>query len=339
MINVKLTVRLGIFYPAKKFWQDIEFNHMLDDAGLVVLKVRTFMHGETRLRTYTQRSPRTYTARCMSRSAKVNLQERNKPMAGPGSPPELSELEVYLNQLLTFCGGQLLQEENFRQSTHSMLYGENSSDWTTNADGRLAQIFASDEVSYFPEVPQARCAIQLVRRPRRSWTDWKDRLGDEVGRAHGVPMVFIVAAGGYEEDLKELRSMTSNGTFEEKPSEVHHRDLTFHIFVSKDLDPPAYYTKSVSEVQRIESGDPVKHMEQMKSKLDQMDDLPLCVSRVEKPELQDTLEKVRDEALSRALPLLRHTPAQRRFSKVCPRTSISARSDGTRPKPSASSAA
>ena len=48
LINVKLTVRLGIFYPAKKFWQDIEFNHMLEEEGLVVMKCRTFMHGTAR---------------------------------------------------------------------------------------------------------------------------------------------------------------------------------------------------------------------------------------------------------------------------------------------------
>ena len=58
MLNVKVTVELGVFYPAKKFWQDIEFNHMLEDAGLVVLKVRTLMHGAaSQLRVNNQVTP------------------------------------------------------------------------------------------------------------------------------------------------------------------------------------------------------------------------------------------------------------------------------------------
>lgn len=45
LLNVRDTVAAGVLYPPKKFWQDIEFNHLLEESNFIVLKVRTFMHG------------------------------------------------------------------------------------------------------------------------------------------------------------------------------------------------------------------------------------------------------------------------------------------------------
>jgi hypothetical protein len=40
LLNVKATLDRGVLYPAKAIWEDIEFLHMVNEANLVVCKVR-----------------------------------------------------------------------------------------------------------------------------------------------------------------------------------------------------------------------------------------------------------------------------------------------------------
>jgi hypothetical protein len=44
LLNVTATVEAGLLYPPRPIWEDIEFLHMVDEAGLVVLKSAHFTH-------------------------------------------------------------------------------------------------------------------------------------------------------------------------------------------------------------------------------------------------------------------------------------------------------
>src|SRR5690606_1478755 len=44
LLNVKDTVSKGLFFPARPIWEDIEFNNLLDEHGLVVCKMQLYTH-------------------------------------------------------------------------------------------------------------------------------------------------------------------------------------------------------------------------------------------------------------------------------------------------------
>ncbi|GBG35110.1 GREB1-like protein [Hondaea fermentalgiana] len=49
-LNVTSTVNAGVFFPVKTFGEDVEFNHLVDEAGLVCLKVNRFFHHKKNLK-------------------------------------------------------------------------------------------------------------------------------------------------------------------------------------------------------------------------------------------------------------------------------------------------
>ncbi|GBG30820.1 GREB1-like protein [Hondaea fermentalgiana] len=57
-LNVKSTVKKGVFFPVKTFWEDVEFNHLVDEAGLVCLKVNRFFHHKKNLKLGSRRANR-----------------------------------------------------------------------------------------------------------------------------------------------------------------------------------------------------------------------------------------------------------------------------------------
>jgi hypothetical protein len=44
LLNVEATVRKGLYFPARPIWEDIEFNNLLDERGLLVCKLQVFAH-------------------------------------------------------------------------------------------------------------------------------------------------------------------------------------------------------------------------------------------------------------------------------------------------------
>lgn len=58
LLNVNSTVSRGALYPMKRFWEDIEFNHIVDEKGLVVCMFRKFSHSKKNLQPLQTRRPR-----------------------------------------------------------------------------------------------------------------------------------------------------------------------------------------------------------------------------------------------------------------------------------------
>ena len=44
LLNVSSTIKLGVLYPPKPFWEDIDFNNLCEERCLVVLKCNRFYH-------------------------------------------------------------------------------------------------------------------------------------------------------------------------------------------------------------------------------------------------------------------------------------------------------
>lgn len=44
LLNVRETVRRGILFPSRPIWEDVEFNNLLDENGLVACKMQMFAH-------------------------------------------------------------------------------------------------------------------------------------------------------------------------------------------------------------------------------------------------------------------------------------------------------
>ncbi len=57
LLNVDSTAREQAFYPMKRFWEDIEFNHVVDEKGLVVCMFRKFSHSKKNLQPIQTRRP------------------------------------------------------------------------------------------------------------------------------------------------------------------------------------------------------------------------------------------------------------------------------------------
>lgn len=57
LLNVRSTVVNGASYPMKQYAQDIEFNHIVDEKGLVVCKYRKFSHSKKNLQPIQTRQP------------------------------------------------------------------------------------------------------------------------------------------------------------------------------------------------------------------------------------------------------------------------------------------
>eukprot|EP00953_Heterococcus_sp_UTEX-ZZ885_P011365 6577-Heterococcus_DN1.PRE.7 len=49
LLNVKATVERGALYPCKQYMEDIEFNHIVDERGLIVGKCQRFCHTKSNL--------------------------------------------------------------------------------------------------------------------------------------------------------------------------------------------------------------------------------------------------------------------------------------------------
>lgn len=71
LLNVSSTLGAGVLYPAKPIWEDIEFMHMVSDAGLAVCKFNKYIHMKKHLRTPPPPPPPTTT------SLQQFLQERS----------------------------------------------------------------------------------------------------------------------------------------------------------------------------------------------------------------------------------------------------------------------
>lgn len=57
LLNVDSTVSKQAFYPMKRFWEDIEFNHVVDEKGLMVCMFRKFSHSKKNLQPLQTRRP------------------------------------------------------------------------------------------------------------------------------------------------------------------------------------------------------------------------------------------------------------------------------------------
>eukprot|EP00903_Cladosiphon_okamuranus_P012871 g12021.t1 len=57
LLNVDSTVTRQAFYPIKRFWEDVEFNHVVDEKGLVVCMFRKFSHSKKNLQRLQTRRP------------------------------------------------------------------------------------------------------------------------------------------------------------------------------------------------------------------------------------------------------------------------------------------
>ncbi|GBG34091.1 GREB1-like protein [Hondaea fermentalgiana] len=73
-LNVTSTVNAEVFFPVKTFWEDVEFNHLVDEAGLVCLKVNRFFHHKKNLK-LSARKIREHTADDVSPQEFANLTE------------------------------------------------------------------------------------------------------------------------------------------------------------------------------------------------------------------------------------------------------------------------
>ncbi|CBJ31706.1 conserved unknown protein [Ectocarpus siliculosus] len=49
LLNVRSTVKQRAYYPMKRYWEDVEFNHIVDEKGLVVCMFRKFSHSKKNL--------------------------------------------------------------------------------------------------------------------------------------------------------------------------------------------------------------------------------------------------------------------------------------------------
>ena len=57
LLNVDSTVSKRAFYPMKRFWEDVEFNHIVDERRLVVCMFRKFSHSKKNLQPLQNRRP------------------------------------------------------------------------------------------------------------------------------------------------------------------------------------------------------------------------------------------------------------------------------------------
>lgn len=57
LLNVRSTVTQKAFYPIKIYWEDVEFNHIADEKGLVVCMFRKFSHCKKNLQPHHPQPP------------------------------------------------------------------------------------------------------------------------------------------------------------------------------------------------------------------------------------------------------------------------------------------
>ncbi|CAM9719306.1 unnamed protein product, partial [Pylaiella littoralis] len=57
LLNVRSTVKQGAYYPIKRYWEDVEFNHIVDEKGLVVCMFRKFSHSKKNLQPNDPQAP------------------------------------------------------------------------------------------------------------------------------------------------------------------------------------------------------------------------------------------------------------------------------------------
>ncbi|CAN0092916.1 unnamed protein product, partial [Ectocarpus fasciculatus] len=90
LLNVASTVSKGAWYPMKRFWEDIEFNHIVDEKGLVVCMFRKFSHSKKNLQPIRPTRP------LQSRPPPTRPPAR-RPL--PDSRPEFWHNEIDLDEL------------------------------------------------------------------------------------------------------------------------------------------------------------------------------------------------------------------------------------------------
>ena len=59
LLNVESTVSKGALYPMKRYWEDIEFNHIVEEKGLLVCVFRKFSHSKKNLQPVQTRQQQT----------------------------------------------------------------------------------------------------------------------------------------------------------------------------------------------------------------------------------------------------------------------------------------
>lgn len=57
LLNVRRTVTREAFYPMKRYWEDVEFNHIVDEKGLAVCMFRKFSHCKRNLQPHHPQPP------------------------------------------------------------------------------------------------------------------------------------------------------------------------------------------------------------------------------------------------------------------------------------------
>lgn len=77
LLNVDSTVLNKAMYPMKRYWQDIEFNHIVDEKGLLVCMFRKFSHSKKNLQPIQPRQ----------QQPKPASKKRIQPIQPPGPPP------------------------------------------------------------------------------------------------------------------------------------------------------------------------------------------------------------------------------------------------------------
>lgn len=106
LLNVNSTVAKQAWYPIKMYWQDIEFNHVVDEKGLVVCKYRKFSHSKKNLQPIETRQP-ARVSRLTFQRVDIDLAAlRRKYERGPHCVTNLDHLKA----LLTYLSEHVLKE-------------------------------------------------------------------------------------------------------------------------------------------------------------------------------------------------------------------------------------
>jgi len=223
LLNVRDTVAAGVLYPPKKFWQDIEFNHMLEERNFIVLKVRTFMH------------------------VKSNLQPKNPSAESVREP---TELELKLNEMLHLQGGQICGGLFPKDSkTYPLLF----KDASETKDPLLKSILTLEGKTEVPEGAPFGIRL-LLERPKETFDanshKAEDRIADEIKHVSAKlkikeqATVFIFRNHpDYQPYLNELNSYdgVESGQFEHLPDSALAGDESkFHVVEVPGLEKPLY---------------------------------------------------------------------------------------------------
>lgn len=110
LMNVASTSSKNAWYPMKKLWQDIEFNHIVDEQGLVVCMFRKFSHSKKNLQPIRQSPavPPPARAPCLAFEQVIDIDLTALQRKYERGPNCVNELDHHLKPLLKYLSDHVL---------------------------------------------------------------------------------------------------------------------------------------------------------------------------------------------------------------------------------------